>query len=276
VAGLDPTALQLLEGRVMHKRLGPKLNRFVYGMYYLVMPLSKLEALPMARNRFGLMSFYDKDHGPCDGSSLDEWARRILKQADLHKTADGEIVLMCLPRVLGYVFNPVSFWCCYDRQQNLRAVLCEVNNTFGERHTYICARPDRQPIESDDILEAEKVFHVSPLLHREGKYTFRFSMTERQFGAWIDYYTPAGDRQLLTSLTGTLKPLTLNACRRVFVTKPLVTFKAIALIHWQAAKLFAKGLKYVRKPLQLQDNVSRTQGRSQESSQERFDPENHT
>ena len=120
----------------MHGRLFPKRNSFTYGIYYLSLPLSKLKNLPISYNRFGPLSFYDRDHGHCDGSTLENWARDILKTYNITK-ADGEMTLICMPRVFGYVFNPVSFWLCRDKDQKLRAVLCEVHNTFGQRHTYI-------------------------------------------------------------------------------------------------------------------------------------------
>lgn len=248
---------QLFFGKVMHARLFPKKNAFSYGIYYLALPLSHIKDLPLAHNRFAPLSFYDRDHGQCDGSAPEDWARRILAEYGF-QNINGEITLLCMPRVLGYVFNPVSFWLCYDKNGNLRAVLCEVHNTFGERHTYLCAHEDHKSITSEDILKGKKIFHVSPLLKREGYYTFRFDINNDKFGVWIDFFDDTGRKQLATSLTGTLKPMNTHALRKAFWCYPLVTFKAIFLIHWQALKLLAKGIKYISKPEQKQERISTT------------------
>lgn len=248
---------QLFFGKVMHGRLFPKLNSFTYKIYYLTFLLSQMSTIPIARNRFAPLSFYDRDHGRCDGSSLENWARGILADYNI-KEASGEIKLVCMPRVMGYVFNPVSFWLCYDKQESLRAVLCEVHNTFGERHTYLCAHDDRRPVTSQDILRGKKVFHVSPSLKREGYYEFCFDVRGEKLGIWIDFFYSEGKRQLVTSLVGSLESMNAKTLRKAFWVYPLVTFKAIALIHWQAMKLLVKGVGYIPKPRQNSKHVSAT------------------
>ena len=238
----------------MHARLFPRKNAFRYGIYYAALPLSRLAELPLKRR--GFLSFSPRDHGPCDGGELLPWAREVLARYDL-SAADGEIVLVCMPRVMGYVFNPVSFWLCHDRAGGLRAVLCEVHNTFGERHTYVCAREDHEILTADDVLRGEKVFHVSPFLERAGDYTFRFEVDSARFGVWIDYFDGNGRKQLLTALGGKVVPLTAARLCGLSWRYPLVTMRAVLLIHWQALKLVAKGIKYVPKPLQRQDKVTR-------------------
>jgi len=251
------TVPRMMFGKVMHARLFPKSNKFRYSMYYLELPLSALQEGPIAYNRFGLLSFYDKDHGPRDGSALETWARGILQEYGLGEICNGGISLITLPRVLGYVFNPVSFWVCEDREGKIRAVICEVHNTFGECHSYICAHDDHRPITEKDTLEGEKLFHVSPFLIREGRYSFRFDLREGHFGVWIDYFAPDGNKQLLTSLIGKREPMSKAALARAFWRYPLVTFKAIFLIHWQALKLIGKGIRYIPRP---QQNVEKTSG----------------
>ncbi len=245
----------ILFAKVMHKRLFPKVNAFAYGIYFLAFPLS--QALPISRNSPAFLSFHDRDHGPCDGGDLTAWALQILSDFGL-KEADGEITLICMPRILGYVFNPVSFWLCHDKQNNLRGVLCEVHNTFGERHTYLCAHTDHRPITKDDWLEGEKLFHVSPFLKREGHYKYRFDVRDDKFGVWIDFYDGENKKQLITSLIGSYETMDKTSLNKAFWGYPLVTFKAIILIHWQALKLIAKGIKYISKPLQKQEKVSAT------------------
>jgi DUF1365 family protein len=243
----------LIEGTVMHARLFPRKNSFKYGIYYIALPLSRLDDLPI-KNR-GFVSFAARDHGPCDGGALLPWARDILARYGL-SMADGEIVLVCMPRVIGYVFNPVSFWLCHDRAGGLRAVLCEVHNTFGERHTYVCARDDRGVLSADDVLRGEKAFHVSPFLERMGDYTFRFDVDEARFAVWIDYFDGEGRKQLLTALGGKIVPLTAAGLRNLSWRYPLVTMRAVFFIHWQALKLVVKGVTYVPKPLQNNDKFT--------------------
>ena len=242
---------QIFTAKVMHKRLLPKVNAFTYGVYYLALPLHE----PVERR--GLLSFRAKDHGARDGGDLQDWIREILRDYGLNDIT-ASIQLIAMPRILGYGFNPVSFWLCFDNEQQLRAVLCEVNNTFGETHSYLCANADRRPIQADDWLQAQKLFHVSPFLPREGSYQFRFAYQGESLGVWIDYYNAQGQKQLVTSLTGTLEPLSEAALRRAFWRHPLVTVKTIGLIHWQALKLVAKGIRYIPKPAQLLQRLSST------------------
>ena len=143
-----------------------------------------------------------------------------------------------------------------DEDQNIRAVLSEVHNTFGEHHSYLCKKEDLSPIESNDWLHAEKLFHVSPFLEREGSYAFRFSYKDDKLGVWIDYFDSKGNLQLMTSLVGKLHPLTNRTIRKVFWSHPLVTLKTILLIHWQAAKLVFKRIKYISKPQQKEEKLS--------------------
>lgn len=245
----------IFTGKVMHSRLFPRANKFVYRIYYLFFPLDDLSRLPLSVNKFAKTSFYTEDHGNKQrGRDLKVWIQDILSTYNI--SADGPIILMCMPRILGYVFNPVSFWFCYDEDKNLRAVLCEVNNTFGETHSYLCRRNDFEPISGHEWIEGEKVFHVSPFMERNGTYRFRFNLQNDKIGIWIDHYTPEGKKLLLTSLTGNLVPMTQKQVDRCFWSYPFVTIKAIILIHWQALKLVMKGIKYIPKPAQLAERLS--------------------
>lgn len=242
---------QIYTARVMHKRLFPKVNQFTYGVYYVALPL------PATTLPSWCLSFYNKDHGARDGGDLDVWARNILVDYGLNNLI-SHIMLITMPRVLGYVFNPVSFFLCLDKDKQLRAVICEVHNTFGEQHSYLCARVDRAPLSPDEWLEANKLFHVSPFLTRSGYYKFRFALAGEQLSIWIDYYDAQSRKQLLTSLTGQLSTLNSRALRQVFWSHPLVTIKVVALIHWQALKLAARSIRYITKPAQLLDKTSAT------------------
>ena len=246
-----------MDARVMHARLIPKRNAFNYGVYYIALPLSRMTDCEIRRDAFSFASFYNEDHGPCDGSSLVTWAEKILAEHGISE-ADGEITLVCMPRILGYVFNPVSFWICHDRQGNIRAVICEVHNTFGERHSYLCARPDHSPITVNDRLVAEKIFHVSPFLKRSGYYQFTFDIDHQGLRIQIDYFNEDDQKTLVTSVSGKFSPLTQHSLIQAFLRYPLVTFKAIALIHWQALKIILRGINYVQKPSQRPERLSAT------------------
>ena len=248
---------QILFGKVMHGRLFPKRNSFVYPIYYITTPLSQINKIPIATNCFSAISFYNKDHGTRDGNPLEPWARSILSDYGITE-CDGEIILICMPRIMGYVFNPVSFWLCYDNNAGLRAVLFEVHNTFGEQHTYLCAHEDHKAISPNDTLIAQKVFHVSPFLKREGHYTFCLKSENDSLSIAIDYFDNTKKKQLTTSLNGTLCPMDKKSLNKAFWGYPLITLKAIFLIHWQALKLVCKGIRYIKKPAQKSEKISAT------------------
>jgi uncharacterized protein len=139
---------RLVHGHVWHRRLRPVEHRFVYPIFQLRFELGREEELGsrlLSIGRFNLFGFYASDHGPRDGSALLPWVRRGLAAAGIAE-ANGAVWLQTMPRMLGYVFNPISLYFCHDRNGQLRAVLCEVNNTFGDHDTYVICRPDRRPL----------------------------------------------------------------------------------------------------------------------------------
>jgi len=245
---------QILFSSVMHKRLFPKENSFSYRVYYMAFDIDRIDGLSDGRwfglEKWGLSSFHRKDHGPCDGSSLKDWADGIINEysegMDIQR-----IVLIAMPRVLGHGFNPVSFWLCLDSSEKLRAVIAEVHNTFGERHVYFCRNEDSSPISRDNPIEALKQFHVSPFLVRSGHYSFRFDLRDSGFSVWLDYYDENSRKQLLTSLSGSFVRNTRQQRLLAFIKCPLVTLKTVLMIHWQAVKLLMKGIRYIPRPEQL-------------------------
>ena len=185
---------ELCLGNVFHKRMRPAEHAFSYGVFFLRLPMSRLNEIGnrfLSKNKFNLMSVMTRDYGPRDGSNLETWIRHLLAREGL-ASADGEIVLQTFPRVLGYVFNPISLWYCFDRDGQLRATLAEVSNTFGERHNYLVAHADQRPIVPGDWLISRKVFHVSPFCDVKGQYRFRFEQTGQRAFAQIDYYDEDG------------------------------------------------------------------------------------
>lgn len=251
---------EILWGRVMHQRLHPARNGFSYPIYYLSLPLEWIEgagqdaASVLPVNRRGFLSFHTRDHGARDRTPLSQWIQSILTAHGI--TNARHVTLISLPRVIGYVFNPVSFWIARDDQARVRAVLCEVNNTFGETHSYLCLPGAEGALDDQTWLHTPKVFHVSPFLPRMGSYQFRFALTGPKIGIWIDYYDAGGEKQLVTALTGHVAPLTRAAVSWAFWRYPLVTLGAMSLIHWQAIKLWVKRQKFYPKPLPIDGKIT--------------------
>ncbi len=256
---------QLCFGRVAHLRLRPARNGFAYGTYYLRLPLRSMGSGGFAsalfsRNRFNLLSFVDADHG--DGKlELIEWIDQLLAREGIDD-ADGEVWLQAMPRVLGFVFNPVSFWFCHRADGALRAVLCDVRNTFGERHCYLL--DTGWDIENGSELRARKVFHVSPFCQVEGGYRFRFTRHLRtregalreHTQACIDYDDNAGPL-LQTSLSGHAVPITTAHTARAFFGYPLMTVGVVLRIHLQALRLWLRRVPFFSKPVPPQQKVTR-------------------
>jgi len=249
----------VIAATVMHRRLRPRENAFRYRVAYVCLRLDALERAAgrwLKLDRPGLVSFRRADHGARDGGDLAAWLRRLLAEHGLAEVCDGEPVLMTMPRMLGYVFNPVSFWFCRDRSGALRAVLCEVNNTFGESHCYLVHRADAQPLPPDQWLDGRKVFHVSPFLPVEGGYRFRFRFDDKAAHVDVNYHDTDG-LMLATSVSGRRQPLTDRAVLRYFLGNPTMTLGVIARIHWQALQLWRKRVKFYRKPAPPPEFVTR-------------------
>lgn len=233
----------------MHARLRPKKNAFRYRVPYLAVPESELAAHKgrglLSVDDANMFSVRNKDYGDGERTGA-AFVREALAQHQIRE-ADGKLTLVTMPRVLGIGFNPVSFWLCEDKAGALRAVLAEVNNTFGERHFYLCAHADRRPIAPQDTIVAEKVFHVSPFMKVEGHYRFTFAWSERSFGVRIDLHDAEG-LILTTSVAGERLPVTSARLAWAFLANPLLMFKVLGLIHYQAVVLWFKGVAHYRKP----------------------------
>jgi DUF1365 family protein len=242
-------------GQVRHERLRPAGNAFAYPTHFLMLPMRSMRAQgsgALARNRWAALSFHDRDHGDGRPDSL-AWLEELLQAEGLD--APGEVWLHTYPRVLGHTFKPVSFWYCHRADGALRAIVVEVNNTFGERHCYLLDAP-----RYGQELRARKVFHVSPFCQVDGDYRFRF-MRSQQGGrdrtvARIDY-DDANGPLLKTSVSGVLEPVTAASLRRALWAYPAMTLGVVARIHWQAIKLWRKRVPFFSKPQPPEHFVTR-------------------
>ena len=244
-----------IAGETFHGRRGAVENTFRYSIDYVLLDPEASEGPGLfSRNRANLVSLQDSDHGGAPGQGRGVvWVREVLAA---HGVAGAErVLLLAQPRVLGHVFNPVSFWLCHDADGALCAVIAEVTNTFGDRHSYLCSKANGAPITREDTLAATKIMHVSPFQTVEGGYTFRFDIREDRVGVWIDYSNGADG--VYATLTGARKPLTNAAILRACLRRPFGSRRVLALIHWQALKLAIKGARYRPRPLPPADDVSR-------------------
>ena len=198
------------------------------------------------------MSLHDRDHGgsPKDGRGA-AWVRDVLRAHDI--PAPARIMLLTQPRILGHVFNPVSFWLCYD--DDLTTVIAEVTNTFGDRHSYLCRHDDGRAITKADTLSAQKLMHVSPFQPIEGGYVFRFDIQSDTIGIWIDY--SRGNGGLIATLTGPRKVISNRSILWSLLRRPFGSRRVLTLIHWQALKLWWKGARYRPQPAPPSEEVSR-------------------
>lgn len=241
-------------GQVRHTRLRPRRHAFAYPTFFVLLPMRELAACPgpLAINQRGALSFHDVDHGdgrPANQGGALAWLEQAL-QAEGITDATGPVWLHCYPRVLGYTFKPVSFWYCHRADGTLRAIVVEVNNTFGERHCYLLDEPASGPFWGAE-LSARKVFHVSPFCAVQGGYRFRFMRTQRdgldRTVVRIDHDDAQGPL-LQTSVSGTLEPITPASVRRALWGHPLMTLALMARIHLQALRLWLKRVPFHRKP----------------------------
>jgi DUF1365 family protein len=245
-----------IAGHTWHGRKGGIENAFRYGVDYVLLDAEQPQTAPalFGRNRGNLTSVWDSDHGgPPKAGRGAPWVRDVLAANGID--APARIELLTQPRVLGHVFNPVSFWLCRDADGGLRVVIAEVTNTFGDRHSYLVHRDDHAPIQPDDRMRATKLMHVSPFQPVEGGYEFRFDITPDRVGIWIDY--TGGNGGVIATLVGSRKPLTNAGILKATLRRPFGSRRVLALIHWQALKLWWKGAAYRPRPEPPVEEVSR-------------------
>ena len=232
---------ELLKTTVFHKRHSPVEYGFSHKVVFLVL---NLKSIPKTRffsvDKFNLFSLWLKDY---------KFAKNVPVE-NIH-----EIILLTIPKVLGKGFNPVSFWCCLNKNHELLCVLAEVNNTFGETHGYLCHHNSWEIIEKNQILDKPKIFHVSPFCEVRGHYNFRFEFTEKKIHIDINYYQ--NDNLLIsTAIRGKKVPLNDKNLMKYFFLYPFMAFKVIFLIHYHALRLWLKKVPYFKKPIKPKIDIS--------------------
>jgi DUF1365 family protein len=244
-------AVSLYRGEVMHARLKPVGHRFVYRVFNILIDLDRLREADRASplfsvNCFNLASFHERDHGPGDGSSLRTYVDELLRPCGIG-LAGGRVLLLSYPRLFGYAFNPLSIYYAYGGDGALAAVVYEVRNTFGERHTYVA------PVEHGTLTEAglrqerDKLFYVSPFMGMGMRYRFRLRPPTDTVAVRI-LETDAAGPILAATFSGTRQTLTTASLGAACAALPFMALKVVAGIHWEALKLWAKGLKPLPRP----------------------------
>jgi DUF1365 family protein len=236
----------LYAGKVVHRRVRPKAHRLGYRVFSMCLDVDEIDRLDLglpifSRNRFNLFGFHDRDYGPGDGTRVDVHTRRLLAEAGLSHAA-CRIRLLCYPRILGYVFNPLSVYFCEDRDGFLAAIVYEVSNTFGERKSYVI------PVEAGagPVLHQScaKEMYVSPFTHRDGRYSFSIRPPGEDVVVGVAFHD--GDGAVMNAhFSGARLPLDLRTLWGVFARFPLMTVKVIGGIHLEAARLWSKGVPLV-------------------------------
>lgn len=239
------SASALYKGRVQHTRLKPRRHRLSYRVFSLLLDLDDLPVglKLLGINRPGLLSFREKDHG--DGADLRDWVRRQLAGAGIE--ADGRVLVLCYPRLLGYVFNPLTVYFCHDRDGKLVGIIHEVHNTHKERHTYVL--PVDEVVDGMVRQHCAKTFYVSPFVPMECSYDFSILPPDERIVVAIHERDAEGPL-LAASFTGVRETLSDRNILRAVLSHPLMTLKVTVGIHLEAVKLLLKGLRvYPHRPL---------------------------
>ncbi|ESQ75742.1 DUF1365 domain-containing protein [Asticcacaulis sp. AC402] len=247
----------LYAGEVVHQRFAPKRHRLSYHIFQVLLDLDRLHDLPrlMSRNRFNLFGFYDRDHGPDQAESrsapLNVRMRTMLSERGLYQT-DDRLFLMAMPRVLGFVFNPISLYFVV-REERVTAVIYEVNNTFGDRHSYVLpVHDDARHIRQ----HSDKRLHVSPFMDsKDMTYDFDLNAPEERFA--LSIHLRQGDRDMLfAGFTAKRQSLSDRNLLQLFLAMPLMTLKVVVGIHWEALLIALKGITLKPKPPTARSSIS--------------------
>ena len=246
----------IYNGTVIHKRFKPKIHFFKYKVFSILIDISEINLLDktlkiFSYNKFNIVSFYDEDHGPRDGTSVKEWVIKNLQDNQID-TQDIKIKLLCYPRIFGFVFNPLSIFFIYNKKSELISILYEVKNTFDEQHTYIFKNKENKNTIKHTC---KKKFHVSPFIEMNCTYFFKILKPGDKISVIIDQYDEEG-KLLYASQDGSRVELNNKNLFLSYLKHPLMTFKIIAAIHFEAFKLWIKGIRFIKKKLKIKNNIS--------------------
>ena len=240
----------VLDTTVYHKRHTPAVHDFSHKVLYLALNLKDIECLKsklFSINRFNIFSLSWKNYGFELFEDPKTYVKKTLEKFEINPQSIEEIVFLTMPKILGYAFNPVSFWLCFNKTGDLFSVLVEVNNTFGERHAYVCFQKNLEPIKKNTRISKDKIFHVSPFCEVEGYYEFRFNIESQKIDIDINYYK---DDSILisTSIRANKNALIDKYLAKYIIKLPIMLFKVIILIHYHAFRLWIKKVQYFKKP----------------------------
>ncbi|MGH7019231.1 MAG: DUF1365 domain-containing protein [Brevundimonas sp.] len=260
-------ASALYRGGVMHQRLRPKAHRLNYRVFWLLLDLAEIDQLDrrlrlFSRNRFNLLSFHDRDHGDGTGAALRPQIESFLGRAGID-IGDGPVRLLTMPRLLGYVFNPISLYYCHQVDGRLAAMVYEVTSTFGVRHAYVIPVPQTDQAAGLIRQGAAKALYVSPFMGMEMDYAFHGHAPGPLLDMTIDGLD-AGGLLITAVMSGERHPLDDRALWSAVLALPLMTLKVVAAIHWEALKLWLKGVRLTRQPPPAREPVT-IQRRARES-----------
>jgi DUF1365 family protein len=236
-------------------------------VYYVKLPVTKKPVAPRSSlfsiDRFNVFSILTKDHGAKDAAV--GWYDYIVDQlsgAGFTNTSDLNFTMITHPRLFGYAFNPITFWLACDSNGDIRAVLCEVRNTFKQSHNYLLFKKGFSKITPEDTLVADKKLYVSPFNTTEGHYEFNFTYQDEYFKAVINYFNGDNTHVLNTYVGGAIKELTTRSIVRAVCVYPVMTAMVVVRIHWQALKLYVKKVKHTLKwlPAKYKNNQTSTGG----------------
>ena len=246
---------KIYSGQVIHTRFKPKKHNFKYKVFSLLIDLDEIKEINnnlnlFSYNRFNLISFFDKDHGNRDGSNVKEWVKENLIKKKI-KFQNIRVEILCYPRILGYVFNPLSILYVYNEKDALISIFYEVKNTFGEQHTYIFETQDQKIIKN----KCDKKFYVSPFIDMECEYNFSVTKPGDSISVIINQNDKEG-KLLFASQDGKSQDLTSKNLLLNYLRHPLMTFKVIVAIHYEAFKLWFKKVKLVKKKIKILNKIT--------------------
>ncbi len=248
---MSPGRSAIYEGHVVHQRLAPRRHRLRYGLFQILFDIDELPDLDrrlrwFSHNRLNVFSVFDRDHGDGRAGPLRDYVEATLAAAGVD-IVGGRIELLCMPRMFGHVFNPISIYWCHRADGGLAAMLYEVSNTFGQRHSYLI------PVRPDDTGGAlrqscDKALHVSPFMDMAMTYDFAITTPGETISTSVNGRTRDGAPMITANFSGDRHALTDARLLRALAMYPLMTLKVVVAIHWEALKLLAKGLKLRPEP----------------------------